>query len=271
MPKVNKPVKKASVIIEEVVEEESEEIGIEAPPVELDADLAFLQKKAIKRRREAARLAGYRKLAASTGISKDSARGIVKPLLSLADTRRILSFVPDVYKFGSVEPDEAKLRIDQHAVLISTAACNVFRGLLESEIRKVGVEAVNMAASLGRTRVDAAMLNHILSSRQVDFFNSSEVPLGLIRHAQTTGILGLLEDEAESLDAEKASNKQLSKLYAASAKEVTDAKLARKARTLQKSEAKSALEQVAEEEEEEPAKKGIMAGGKTKKFKKSKA
>lgn len=283
MPKVSKTSKKAAVIVDEVAEEEvEEEIGVEPPPVELDDDLVVAQKIALRRRREACRLAGYRKLAASTGLSKETTRGITKPLLSLADTRRILSFVPEVFRHGGLDADETKLRIQQHSVPISTAACHVFRGLIESEIRKVGLEAVDAAASMGRTRVDAAIMNCVLSKRSIDFFDANDLPLGVVRYAQASGTLGLREDEANQLDEEKRVNRELSKAYSAATKEVTDNKAARKARQLEKQQAKRKLQTAVVEDEDEAdavdksskmvkekAVEGIMTSGGKKKKKKS--
>lgn len=248
MPKASK---KAALIVDEVVEEVEEEIGVEPPPVPLDDDLAVEQKIALRRRRETARLAGYRKLAASTGISKETTRGISKPLLSLADTRRILSFVPEVYKHSGLDADETKLRISQHAVPISTSACYVFRGLIESELRKVGIEAVDATVSMGRTRVDAGIMNYILNKRSVDFFDANALPLGVVRYAQANGTLGLREDEAEQLDEEKQTNRELSKAYSVATKELALGKEARKARQLEKRNAKRKLQAAVVEDEEE--------------------
>jgi hypothetical protein len=281
MPKVSKTPKKAALIVDEVAEEVvEEEIGVAPPPVELDDDLVVAQKIALRRRREAARLAGFRKLAASTGLSKETTRGITKPLLSLADTRRILSFVPEVFRHSGLDADETKLRIQQHSVPISTAACHVFRGLIESELRKVGLEAVDAAATMGRTRVDAGIMNYVLSKRSIDFFDANDLPLGVVRYAQANGTLGLREDEADQLDEEKKVNRELSKAYSAATKEVTDNKAARKARQLEKQQAKRKLQTAMVEDkvdadvvnkmskmDQEKAIKGIMAGGGKKKKK----
>jgi hypothetical protein len=255
MPKTSKPVKRAAMVVDEEVEEREEDLAVAEPPVELDEELESMQKQNIRRRREASRLAGYRKLASDTGITKKSSRGIVKPVMSIADTRRILSFVPEVYKHGSMDADEAKLRIQQSRTPVSTAAAHVFRGLIESELRKVGMEAVDVAASLGRTRVDAAILNVVLSKRKTDFFNADDLPLGMVRYAQAQGLLGLLETEAAGQDQEKATNKALSKAYAESEKLVAAGKAERKASSAAKRAAEQPLEEVQKADRADKAEK----------------
>ena len=191
----------------------------EEPPAEAEAEETGEGAGAAQRRNR--RVAGYREVARECGYTRGlgniASVGYDAPasLLSAADARRCIKFLPENVEEHAFAPTEFKdrLRVTQESVPASAA--REAQGRLEAVLRRVVGEAVLRTAESGKMRVTAAAMHQVLRPFAAQMrFTAVLPPKGLVREAQNAGILEADEEDAQQNEAETADIETLQGLLA---------------------------------------------------------
>ena len=208
--KQKKQKKKAAEPEEE--EEQAEE------PEEDDAGLSAEQKekKKLKTQREHKKISGYRSKAKECGFIKQN--GIIAASgidmfatgITPADAKRLMRFVPEVLNKSTYDKTECAERMKLSQESVPNSAARETQARCEAVMRWAINQLVLRSVETGKVRADAATMTSILRPFQYNMmFTSAAPPKGLIRHAQSEGILSSNTKDEEGMEQEKADNKEL--------------------------------------------------------------
>ena len=172
-------------------------------------------------RRKKAKLTGYRKMAKMAGYlgadDKDAAAvaGLdgTACLISIADAKRLMKFVPVTPGASSFDSDEYKERhkLFKNGVPDSTARETQTR--CDAVFRAVMNQATLRIAEQGKKTISASTMLSVLRGYHSNMlFTSVLPPIGLVRHAQKEGILDTLEEDKASTSTEKKEVKENKKI-----------------------------------------------------------
>ena len=213
--------------------EEEEEAPHEEEGDEEDDDGTAEEKakKKLRRQREHKKVSGYRAKAAECGFRKGNgpvaASGIdmYASALTPADAKRLMRFVPEVLNKSTYDKNECSARMKLSQESVPPSAARETQARCESVLRKIMNEALMRSVEKGVMRIDAATVQSVLRQYQYNMtFSSVLPPLGLIRHAQVSGVLSANAKDEAGMDQETKDNKELS----AAAKKIDAAEAARK-------------------------------------------
>lgn len=209
-----RPLKKSAREPEEEVEPDEEEE---------DEETKAGKRRAQIRRSKKAKSVGYRSLARQVGYSdrgkdgRSAAAGMdgAHSLLSLADAKRLMRFVPATpgeHAFGEDEMDKRQFLFEKG---VPSGAARETQVHCDAVMRNVMNEAVLRAAESGKKSISAYDMMCVLRPyAQNMMFTSGVTPcIGQIRHAQAEGILTATDSDKELLVAEKKVNTAYKKKY----------------------------------------------------------
>jgi len=150
----------------------------------------------IKKQRKK-KLVAYRKAACAVGYNDATVANKlhnVKSIVTLSDAKRLTRFVPSTPGASTFDKDEFQKR---HALSIKPVPDAVAR---ESQVRcdavmRRAIDAVVMSAIEGgkKTITASMMQSYLRPYAALTMFTSVVPPLGLLRHAQETGIVAVTE------------------------------------------------------------------------------
>ena len=212
---------------------ELENVEVEVSESSADEDEQTVDPAKLKRKlrlaREKKRCVGYRAKAAECGyapgsLSSAAGKDQFAHLISLSEAKRLVQWSPENVKAGSFERSELADRLRLSSESIPQKVGVIVQQKAESLFRNVLNEAVLRTVEKGAMRIDAATVYSILRPYAQNFdFTFASVPTGLLRDAQSKGILSATSEDADAADAEKEENKQshalLKKLAAVEAEE----------------------------------------------------
>lgn len=219
--------KKQKVVEEEEppVEEQSEDEAVEEDGGEEVA------KKRLTRLRKNRKLKGYRLKAQECGFLKSSTiansggEDMFAAVITPADAKRLMRFVPEVLNKSSYDKAECAARMALSTESVPDSAARVTMANCEAVLRDRAKAAVMLALEKGVSTVNADTMQSVLRPYQYNMaFSAVLPPKGLIRFAQTNSVLGASAADEENLEQEKEDNKELS----AAQRKIDAATLARK-------------------------------------------
>jgi hypothetical protein len=220
-PKKAKKAKKAEPVPEPVPEPEPEPEEEEEEEEEEDEETSRKRKISSMKRKKKAKLVGYRSLARSAGyidrLSGDTVTtsGVdsISSLLSVADAKRLMRFVPATPGATSFGLDEFSKRHDLFKQGVPASTARETQARCDSALRSVMNQVVLRAAETGKKNVTASMMASILRPYAENMLFTSVVPpTGLIRYAQDEGILSTVEADKKMREDEKKENSQAKKI-----------------------------------------------------------
>lgn len=221
--------KKKQKVVEEddpPVEEQSEEE--EAPDEGEDEEAA---KKRLSRLRKSKKLKGYRLKAQECGFLKSSTianaggEDMFASVITPADAKRLMRFVPEVLNKSSYDKAECAARMALSTESVPDAAARVTVANCEAVLRDRAKAAVMLALEKGVSTINADTMQSVLRPYQYNMsFSSVLPPKGLIRYAQSNSVLGASAADEENLEQEKEDNRELS----AAQRKIDAAEVARK-------------------------------------------
>lgn len=221
--------KKKQKVVEEdepPVEEQSEEE--EAPDEGEDEEAA---KKRLSRLRKSKKLKGYRLKAQECGFLKSSTianaggEDMFASVITPADAKRLMRFVPEVLNKSSYDKAECAARMALSTESVPDAAARVTMANCEAVLRDRAKAAVMLALEKGVSTINADTMQSVLRPYQYNMsFSSVLPPKGLIRYAQSNSVLGASAADEENLEQEKEDNRELS----AAQRKIDAAEVARK-------------------------------------------
>lgn len=218
-------------------DDEASQAAEESEPAALDPEAA---KARMRRRREHKRVSGYRSKAqecgflSGAGVAGAGGADALMSALSVADAKRLMRFSPEVLNKSSYDKAEcaARMRLSQEAV--PAPAARETQARCEAVMRKMMNEAVLRTAEKGAMRVDAATMMAVLRPFHYLLEFSSFLPAkGLVRHAQSAGVLTATTADEEVAEQEKIDNRELSSAAKKMDKDALDRKEAFKKRKMQ--------------------------------------
>ena len=181
------------------------------------ADTEADEKAKLKRQREHKKLSGYRSKAKECGFLKQNgilaASGIdmFATGITPADAKRLMRFVPEVLNKSSYEKTECAERMKLSQESVPNSAARETQARCEAVMRHCINQLILRTVESGKVRADAATMTSALRPYQYNMmFTSAAPPKGLIRHAQSEGVLSSTTKDEEGMEAEKADNKELS-------------------------------------------------------------
>lgn len=190
------------------------------------------RKKRLKVMREHKKVSGYRAKARECGFDKAglvSASGVdsYASCLSLADAKRLMRFVPEVLNKCSYDKDECAERMELSYESVPASAARETQARCEGMLRHISNEAVLLAVSTGKMRIEADTIHSIIRKYAPGMtFSAILPPKGLLRHAQESGVLSSLTQDVEAKQGDDSENKTL----VAAAKKLEKKEVDRKAR-----------------------------------------
>ena len=209
--------KKQKVVEEEEppIEEESEQE--EAPDEDEDPEKAELRlKEQLTRKRKAKKLRGYRLKAQECGFVKSSAISLsggddmFASAITIADSKRLMRFSPEVLNKSSYDKAECAARMALSTESIPDSAARVTQAHCEAVMRKLAKDALMLSREKGTATINADTMQSVLRPYQYNMtFSSVLPPKGLIRHAQINSVLGASAADEENLEREKEENAEL--------------------------------------------------------------
>ena len=185
-------------------------------------------RRTLRRRRSAAKLAGYRTIAKKAGSATGFGTDLVTPVLTRNETKRLLRSMPKSFKEPTFGLEEGMNRIENGFASIGKKALSIARNRLECVLRDVVRESVANMVDAGKSRVDAAMMASVLRKYGTINFTTTQPSVGAMDAASQAGLV----DDAEPQDAAVA--KALHKFYKQKLAETEDAKKAKKAKKTKK-------------------------------------
>lgn len=213
--KKKKQKKAAEVAAEEEVDEEESQAGDEGEE-ETALDPA-VQAARLRRRREHRRVSGYRAKAQecgffpNAGVAAAGGADSLMSALTAADAKRLMRFVPEVLNKSSFDKAECAARMKLSRESVPASAARETQARCEAVMRKLMRDAVLRTAEKGAMRVDASTMAAVLRPFHFNIqFSSFLPPRGLVRHAQAAGVLSASAADNETVEQEKAENKELS-------------------------------------------------------------
>lgn len=223
--------KKQKTVVEDEPPMEEESGEDEAPAEEDPEDSAKRLKNQLKRSRKKKKLTGYRLKAQECGFVKNSGiagsggEDIFAAALTLADAKRLMRNVPEVLKSSSYDKAECAARMALSIESVPDSAARVTQANCEAVLRDRAKAAVMLALEKGVSTVDAATMQSVLRAYQYNMtFTAVLPPKGMLRHAQTNGVLGASAADLENAEQEKQDNVEL----ASAARKIEKAEVARK-------------------------------------------
>lgn len=188
-------------------------------------------KNKLRRQREHKRISGYRTKAKECGYVKQNgilaATGIdiFATGITPADAKRLMRFVPEVLNKSSYDKTECAERMKLSQESVPNSAARETQARTEAVMRHCMNQLILRTVEAGKMRADAATMTAVLRPYQYNMMFTSTAPAkGLIRHAQSEGILASTTKDEEGMEQEKADNKELG----AAAKALEKEELARK-------------------------------------------
>ena len=188
---------------------------------EEDGETSRKRRISAMKRKKKAKLVGYRSLARSAGyidrLSGDTVTtsGVdsISSLLSVADAKRLMRFVPATPGATSFGLDEFSKRHDLFKQGVPASTARETQARCDSALRSVMNQVVLRAAETGKKNVTASMMASILRPYAENMLFTSVVPpTGLIRYAQDEGILSTVEADKKMREDEKKENSQAKKI-----------------------------------------------------------
>jgi len=213
--------KKKKIAHPDPVDEEAENAEDEEPDEELSAEQLDKQKRLLTKKRKKARLVGYRGLSRAAGYvdpsnKEDSmANGIdcLSSLLSVADAKRLMRFVPVTPGAHGFDAQEFAKRMDLFKHSVPASAARETQARCDAVMRAAMNQVVTRAVESGKKVISPSMMASVLRPYAANMeFTAVAPPLGLVRFAQTSGILNAPEaDQNKSADEKKeiAANKKM--------------------------------------------------------------
>lgn len=192
---------------------------------EEDPELSKKQKQALTKKRKKAKLVGYRSLSKSVGYIDTTQDGgsivmgkdCVASLLSEADAKRLMRFVPATPGSTGFCGDEFVRRLELFKSSVPSSAARETQARCDAALRSVMNQAVLRSVESGKKVISASTMASVLRPYVANMNYTAVVPpIGLVRFAQDTGILGPPDDA----DAKKRADEK--KLNAANKKAYND-------------------------------------------------
>lgn len=173
-------------------------------------------KSKLRIQREHKRISGYRTKAKECGYVKQN--GIIAATgidifatgITPADAKRLMRFVPEVLNKSSYDKTECAERMKLSQESVPNSAARETQARTEAVMRHCMNQLILRTVEAGKMRADAATMTAVLRPYQYNMMFTSTAPAkGLIRHAQSEGILASTTKDEEGMEQEKADNKEL--------------------------------------------------------------
>jgi hypothetical protein len=221
--------------------EEDEEAEQEVSPEEADRLRKLLTKK-----RKKAKLVGYRNLSQTAGyINTGSENNMnvesgdcIHSLLSIADSKRLMRFLPTTPGAAGFPTAEFNKRLELSKASVPSSAARVTQAYGDAIFRQAMNDAVMRSVESGKKTVSASTMASVLRkySRNLDL-TAVVPPIGLVRHAQDIGIMNNPEADVEARKEEKKDQAAAKKAYADYMEEEEKRKQANRAKKAKSAEA----------------------------------
>lgn len=210
--------------VDEVDKADEAEEADEADEADEREDEKTLKKKARAkmRRNKKAKLVGYRSLARSAGyidrVKGDTVTvaGIdgTSCLISIADARRLMRFAPTTVGSTSYGTDEVAKRHNLFTKGVPASVARETQARCDAAMRSAMNQAVLRAAEAGKKTISASIMMSVLRPyRENMLFTAVVPPIGLIRHAQSEGVINATEADKELMANEKKENQKHKKMH----------------------------------------------------------
>ena len=203
----------------EPASEEEEEVGEKEP--------SFLEVRAakIKRivRRKKAKLVGYRSLSRTAGYintlseNKTAIDGndCIQTLISVADAKRMMRFVPATPGAAGFSAAEFSRRLELCKASVPTSAARVTQAYGDAIFRNVNNQAVLRSVEAGKKTVSPSMMAAVLRNYAAKLdFTAVTLPIGVVRHAQDLGIMNNPDADMDERKEEKKDQLEAKRAYA---------------------------------------------------------
>ena len=186
-------------------EEEAENMDEEEPDEEVMSEEQMAKRKAaLSKKRKKAKLVGYRTLAKTAGyVDVPASEGIVpagadciSSLLSVADSKRLMRFVPATPGAPGFDAEEFGKRLDLFKQSVPSSAARETQARCDAVLRSAMNQVVQRAVDTGKKTISASMMASVLRPYAANMeFTCVTPPLGLVRYSQNVGILNFPEND----------------------------------------------------------------------------
>ena len=189
-----------------------------------------------RKRRRKAKLTGYRSLAREAGyVAEEGGMDATALLVSDADSRRLLTFIPAMPAHTSFGLSEFKKRFQVSRNAYTGGALRETAANVDAALRASMNAAVLRTVEAGGQRVSAATMKSVLRRYSGSMlFSAVEPPLGLIRHAQKKQLLETTDEDVAMRPEERKEGAKGGKLVFDHEKAVQEKKILRRNRLLAK-------------------------------------
>lgn len=247
--RAQKKQKKADLAAAAAAEDDGEEsqVAEDEPEQAAETDPEVLKAR-LRRRREHKRVSGYRSKAQecgflpSAGVAGAGGTDALMSALTIADAKRLMRFYPEVLSKSSYDKAECAARMSLSREQVPASAARETQARCEAVMRKMMNEAVLRTAEKGAMRIDAATMMAVLRPFHYLIEFSSFLPAkGLVRHAQSSGVLSATTADEEASEQEKLDNRELSNVAKKMDKDEMNRKEAFKKRKQELAEKRAAM------------------------------
>lgn len=201
--------------------DEDADMGEEGEDEEVDPEVLKKRKAALTKKRKKAKLVGYRALSKTAGYTANSDKTQIMPesvdclssLLSVADAKRLMRFVPATPGAPGFDADEFAQRMELFKQSVPASAARETQARCDAIMRAAMNQVVLRSVEAGKKTISPSMMASVLRPYAANMeFTSVAAPIGLVRYAQNVGLLNVPESDQNKTAEEKkacAGNKKI--------------------------------------------------------------